>query len=72
MNITSYQGWPCAHLAGNCHTFSIADTDDAEMNSLEDLGDGEYYKLKTHNTTRENHEYAYSSDQGMYANLSSY
>ena len=72
MNITSSKEWPCVQLAGKCHKFSIVDTDDVEINSLEDLEHGEYYKLKTHNTTSKNHEYAYSSDQGMFANLGSY
>lgn len=64
MNITSSKDWPCARLSGKGHTFSIVDTDDAEKNSLAELEHHSYYKIKTHNTTHSNYEYAYSSEEG--------
>ena len=72
MNVTPSNGWPCAQLAGKCHKFSIVDQDSAEIKDLKDVEHEQYYKLKTHNTTSENHEYLYFSDQGLFPSLSSY
>jgi hypothetical protein len=59
--------WPAGTLRDVPGQMLICDQD-GEPKSLDDLKDRECCKIKTLNTTRENYEWAYSSDAGTLAN----
>ena len=63
MNVTTAKNWPCGQVRGKSHKFSILDSA-GNPKELTSLKDGEFVKIKTHNTTFANYEYAYSSDKG--------
>ena len=65
------KNWPCGHIdydRSEDGRLVICDTEGVQK-LPEDFEDGQFCKIKTMNTTDENYEWLYSSDNGKKENL---